>query len=447
MKLLTKLTLFITLSKLLIVALFVLLLPSLVNYASFEYSNYYLNQQKKKVLAVISQNGVDYYLQGDSAFASYTMLKEEYISLLPAEDTHVKDTIETSQRIVGKDTLNYRILIHEISAENKNYILEIGKTTATISQFNKLLRRFTLYILIALILFSIIIDLVYTHILLRPLSRIIQTKLLNRKFPFKEQLAPIKTSTTDFKLLDDSLIGLMKKIHEAFDKEREFTSNASHELMTPISILQTNMENMMMEENITEEQQDKISSMMKTVTRLKKIVHSLLYISRIENDQFIKSDTVNIHELSSEIMEELSMRLETKSLRFTNQISSNIVVKKVNRDLFFQLLYNLINNSIRYNKENGSILLLDHYVPGEPYVLEIRDTGIGIKQEELGSIFNRFKSGKGKSEGYGLGLSIVKSIIGFLGFEIKVTSVYDRWTIFSITIPSEMIEVIKPFEK
>lgn len=447
MKLLTKLTLFITLSKLLIVALFVLLLPSLVNYASFEYSNYYLNQQKNKVLTVISQNGVDYYLQGDSAFASYTMLKEEYISLLPAEDTHVKDTIETSQRVVGKDTLNYRILIHEISAENKNYILEIGKTTATISQYNKLLRRFTLYILIALILFSIIIDLAYTHILLRPLSRIIQTKLLNRKFPFKEQLPPVKTSTTDFKLLDDSLIVLMKKIHEAFDKEREFTSNASHELMTPISILQTNVENMMMEENITEEQQDKISSMMKTVSRLKKIVHSLLYISRIENDQFIKSDTVNIHEISSEIMEELSIRLETKSLDFTNQISPNILVKKVNHDLFFQLLYNLINNSIRYNKENGSILLLDHYVQGQPYVLEIRDTGVGIKQEDVGSIFNRFKAGKDKSEGYGLGLSIVKSIIAFLGFEIQVTSVYGRWTIFSITIPSEMIEIIKPFKK
>ena len=443
MKLLTKLTLFITLSKLLIVVLFVLLLPSLVNYASFQYSNYYLKQQKEKVLSVISENGVDYYLQGDSAFASYTMLKEEYISLLPAEDTHVKDTIETSQRIVGKDTLNYRILIHEISAQNKKYILEIGKTTATISQYNKLLQRFTLFILIALIILSIVIDLVYTHILLRPLSRIIQTKLLNRKFPFKEKLPPIKTSTTDFKLLDDSLIGLMKKIHEAFDKEREFTSNASHELMTPISILQTNVENMMMEENITEEQQDKISSMMKTVNRLKKIVHSLLYISRIENDQFVKSDTVNIHKLSSEIMEELSTRLETKSLHFTNQISPNIKVKKVNHDLFFQLLYNLVNNAIRYNKENGSILLLDHYIPGEPYVLEIRDTGIGIKQEEIGSIFNRFKSGKDKSEGYGLGLSIVKSIISFLGFEIKATSVYGKWTIFSIAIPSEMIEVVK----
>ena len=421
--------------------LFVLLLPSLVNYASFQYSNYYLNQQKKKVLSVIDKNGIDYYLQGDSAFASYTMLKEEYISLLPAEDNHVRDTIETAQRIVGEDTLNYRILTHQLTNKNKNYILEIGKTTATINQYNRLLQRFTFYILLALIFVSIVIDLVYTHVLLRPLKKIVQTKLLNKRFPFKEHLSPVKTSTTDFKFLDQSLIDLMEKIHEAFEKEREFTSNASHELMTPISILQTNVENMMMEENISEEQQEKISSMMKTVNRLKKIVHSLLYISRIENDQFAKSETVNIYQLTAEIMEELSVRMETKSLYFTNQISSNINVKNVNHDLFFQLLYNLINNAIRYNKENGSIYLRDRYEAGQSYMLQIKDTGIGIKQEEVSLIFNRFKSGKDKSEGFGLGLSIVKTIISFLGFEIKVASDFGKGTVFTIIIPQDMIEV------
>lgn len=421
--------------------LFVLLLPSLVNYASFQYSNYYLNQQKKKVLSVIDKNGIDYYLQGDSAFASYTMLKEEYISLLPAEDNHVRDTIETAQRIVGEDTLNYRILTHQLTNKNKNYILEIGKTTATINQYNRLLQRFTFYILLALIFVSIVIDLVYTNVLLRPLKKIVQTKLLNKRFPFKEHLSPVKTSTTDFKFLDQSLIDLMEKIHEAFEKEREFTSNASHELMTPISILQTNVENMMMEENISEEQQEKISSMMKTVNRLKKIVHSLLYISRIENDQFAKSETVNIYQLTAEIMEELSVRMETKSLYFTNQISSNINVKNVNHDLFFQLLYNLINNAIRYNKENGSIYLRDRYEAGQSYMLEIKDTGIGIKQEEVSLIFNRFKSGKDKSEGFGLGLSIVKTIISFLGFEIKVASDFGKGTVFTIIIPQDMIEV------
>jgi signal transduction histidine kinase len=286
------------------------------------------------------------------------------------------------------------------------------------------------------------VDLAYTHILLRPLSRIVRTKLLNRKFPFAEKLLPIKTSTTDFKYLDNSLISLMGKIHEAFDKEREFTSNASHELMTPISILQTNIENMMMENDISEEQQVRISGMMRTVNRLKKIVHSLLFISRIENDQFAKSDTVEIRELSMEVMEELAPRLETKTINFNNKITPGINLKKVNRDLIFQLLYNLINNAIRYNKENGSIYLYDRYDPGNSYIIFIEDTGIGIIHEELESIFDRFKkSGKDKGEGYGLGLSIVKSIISFHEFDINANSTYGKGTIFSIFIPVEMIEL------
>lgn len=440
MKLLSKLTLFITLSKLLIVILFVLLLPSLIGYVSFQYSNYYLRQQKQKVLSEIKQNGIDYYLQGDSAYASYTMLKEEYISILPAEKEVIRDTIETSKRVVGEDTLNYRILTHGLRGYRKNYILEIGKTTSTIHEYNNLLQRFTFYVLVGLIVLSIVLDLIYTNILIRPLTKIVKTKLQNRKFPFKEPLSPIRTSTVDFKILDSSLIDLMEKIHEAFEKEREFTSNASHELMTPISILQSNAENLMMEEDISEEMQEKISSMMRTLNRLKKIVHSLLFISRIENEQFGKTDTVNTRKITEEVMEELSSRLETKSIQFKNKILG-VKIQQVNHDLFFQLFYNLVNNAIRYNKENGSITLSDHYEPGKAYNLFIKDTGIGIKEEELATIFNRFKkSGKDKGEGFGLGLSIVKSIVSFHGFGIQVSSQYGKGSVFEISIPANVVQ-------
>jgi two-component system sensor histidine kinase ArlS len=198
---------------------------------------------------------------------------------------------------------------------------------------------------------------------------------------------------------------------------------------------------LMMEENISEEMQEKVSAMMRTINRLKKIVHSLLYISRIENDQFAKSDTINVHELVKEMMDELSYRLETKSIQFTNEVSTQVKINQVNHDLFFQLIYNLINNAIRYNKENGTITLSDQYVRGKHYQLFIKDTGIGIKEEELATIFNRFKkSGKDKGEGFGLGLSIVKSITSFHGFSISVSSEYGKGTVFTISIPANLVE-------
>lgn len=439
MKLLTKLTLFITGSKLLIVIFFILLLPSLINKVSFEYTNYSLQRQKKKVLDVIKQNGIDYYLQGDSAYGSYTMLMEEYISLLPGNENPVKDTIETAQRIIEEDTINYRVLTTPLNFEGKNYVLEIGKTTAVINQYNLLLQRFALIVLISLIVLSIVIDLIYTNFLLRPLSKIINSKLVHRKFPFKEKLIPVKTSTTDFKYLDDSLITLMEKIHTAFDKEREFTSNASHELLTPISILQTNLENIMVDESLSDFQQERVSAMMKTLNRLKKIVHSLLYISRIENEQFAKTDIVNVHEVINAIGEELETKLELNQITFINNIQSGLLLKNVNHDLLFQLFYNLISNALRYNKKEGSIKIFNYFDDKlNRKVIAIKDSGIGIKQEDLEYIFNRFRKVKSeKEEGYGLGLSIVKSISDFHKFSLEVTSVFGEGAEFKIIIPED----------
>jgi two-component system sensor histidine kinase ArlS len=439
-KLLSKLTLYITLSKLAIVLLFILLLPRLVNDVAFQYTNYTLQEQKKEVLYEINKNGIDYYFQGDSSYGSYTLLKEEYISLEPAGTSVTRDTIETSKRIVENDTLTYRVLIHEFEFRNKKYMLEIGKTIAAINQYNQPLQRVALYVLIALIALTLFIDLVYTRLLLRPLGVIINTRLVNRRFPFKEHLPPIKTTTKDFKYLDNSLIDLMNKIHEAFDKEREFTSNASHEMMTPISILQNKIENLMLDNDLNEELQDKIMGIMKTMNRLKSIVRSLLMISRIENDQYVKSERVNIKKLVEEVMNELEDRLEARGIRFRLSFSDDHTLQNLNRDLIFQLIFNLVNNAIRYNKENGEISITGYLDPGKSYRLLIADTGVGIAAKDIDTIFDRFKkSGPAEGEGYGLGLSIVKSIAQYHGMRIEVKSEYGKGTVFSIIFPKELI--------
>ena len=97
------------------------------------------------------------------------MLKEEFIALLPVEASLKMDTIKDSQRLIESDTLNYRVLNYTFKNKNKNYLLEIGKTTASIDQYNTPLQRFALYVLITLIALTILIDL--TFIRLDPSAR------------------------------------------------------------------------------------------------------------------------------------------------------------------------------------------------------------------------------------------------------------------------------------
>jgi signal transduction histidine kinase len=428
--------LFNTVSKLAIVLLFVSLLPTLVSTILSRYTDNYLQQQKEKVLKEVKQKGIDYYLQGEQSYGSYTMLKEEYISLEPDSTRLVRDTIETSPRAVEDDTMTYRLVKHVFVADNTNYVLEVGKTTATISQYTQPLQKLALSVLVALIVLTILLDLLYSNVILKPLSTIISSRIVNSKFPFRESGPPVRTSTSDFIYLDRCLVDLMKKIRDAFDKEREFTSNASHELMTPISILQNKLENLMVDSDVSEDVQEKILAMMNTLNRLKKIVRSLLLMSRIENDQYAKTQTLTLSTLIREVMDELVDKVEAKRLNVTIDVPEELHVHAMNHDLIFQLFYNLINNAIRYNKEGGNICIKARKGVNGSCVVDVEDTGIGIHQDELQLIFNRFKKSRRSSEdGYGLGLSIVKSIADYHLLDVQVASVVDRGTTFTIKFP------------
>ncbi|MEO6961477.1 MAG: HAMP domain-containing sensor histidine kinase [Puia sp.] len=440
MKLQTKLTLFQGLSKTIIVILFILLLPFLVNRVIFHYTNQVLETQKRKVLNIIARNGIDYYFAGDSSYGSYTMLKEEYISLEPASSAVNLDSIFTSRRLIEGDTLTYRVLSYTFPNHGKKYLLEIGKTLGSINQYTYPLQKIALYVLISLVVLTLLADLIYTRILLRPLDLIIQTKIRNRKFPFTDNPVPVRTRTTDFRFLDDSLSGLETQIRLAFDKEREFTSNASHELMTPISILQNKLENLMLEEGLDENIQEKILGMMTTLERLKKIVRILLLISRIDNNQFLRSDVLDIYPILQEIGTELADQAEAKHIRVSINLKAPICLYGVNRELIFQCIFNLWHNAIRHNRDHGSIELQGGMLPDGGYLLTLEDSGIGIGAGALPYIFNRFrKAGENKGEGYGLGLSIVKSIADYHGIGIDVKSDLGIGSTFSLYFPGDLL--------
>jgi two-component system, OmpR family, sensor histidine kinase ArlS len=439
LKLGTKLTLFNTISKLVIVVLFVLLLPTLIRDINRSYTDNWLRRQEDKVLKIVSGPGINNYIQNGESYGSYNaLLKEEYVSLDVDSLNESIDTIVNEKRVVEGDTIQYRILSRNFRVGRQNYLLEIGKSIDTINETTAPLQNIALEILLGMILLTILADQIYSTYVLRPLGLIIKTKLIGHKFPNHTPYKKVKTSTTDFEYLDISIHKMIQTIENTFQKEREFISNASHELMTPVSILQSKIENMFEQEDITDDVKVRLVEMQKILNRLKSITKTLLLISQIENEQFLKEDRVHLSELINEVYEEISIRMQEKEINYQINIPQEWELNHVNKFLLFNLFFNLINNAIKYNKERGEIKITG-ITTNKSFIVEVADTGIGISSDRIPHIFNRFKkfSQSLQQDSFGLGLPIVKSIADFHQIQIEIISEPGVGSTFRLIFPND----------
>ena len=442
MKLKTKLTLFNAISKLVIVILFVLLLPVLIKNISRNYVDNRLIKQKNKLLQIVKARGIKDYIPDGEQYGSYYLpLKEEYLSIEEADPRYVLDTIKNEKRLVERDTIEYRILSHTFKLNKQNYLLEIGKSVDTLDETSTPLQNIALVVLLGMILLTILADQVYTNYVLRPLGLIIKTKLIGRKFPNFGSYVEVKTSTSDFQHLDISIHKMVETIEQTFQKEREFISNASHEIMTPISILQSKIENMFEQEDIADELKVRLLEMQKILNRLKSITKTLLLISQIENEQFLKEDKISVTDMLNEVYEEISVRLQDKNINYEQAIPRDWVFVHINKFLLFNLFFNLVNNAIKYNRELGDIKIIGTR-ENSSFIISVIDTGVGIDAEDMPYLFNRFKKFRQslQQDSFGLGLPIVKSIAVFHNIEMEVISDKNTGTTFKLIFPSALIE-------
>lgn len=439
MKLNHKLNIYFALSKLIIIGLFILLLPLIFNWYSVYTIDKFLRLQRDEAFQNIKTNGLDFYLEGSDTYGSYTMLKDDYIAIqhvVPDSLIGLKE-IEDQIRIIDRDTAEYRILKNVFTHNKKYYILEIGRSRETIELYSSLLQHVGLVLLFILFFITIILDFYCSRRLLRPFWSIIDKRLLRQEFPFDLNFSPIKTTTADFIFLDQSLKALMESTTKAFNREREFTANASHELLTPISILRGKIENMMIDKDLSEKQAVKLSDMVNTLDRLGRIVKSLLLLARIDSGQYKKTDSISPYQILSEIISELSPMLEDKNITVRIAVKQDLQFDGVNQELIFHLFYNLINNAIRYNKPGGTIEIKDEYV-GKSCRISIADTGQGIEPDDLQNIFSRFSHYEGSGR-HGLGMSIVKSIADYFDIKIDVSSKPKTGTTISLLKQLESI--------
>ncbi len=355
-------------------------------------------------------------------YGSYNLLKEEYISLEKIEASALGDTIFNEERIIEDEVVSYRVLAYRFIEGDGTYLLEIGRSLAMIQQVEKGISAFIRVAFIAFILLSIIFDGSYHAILLRPFYKIIYEKLPAIKDPQQYSFQELETRTLDFKILDKAINSMMKRIQQVFSREREFIAHASHELRTPISVLQSKIENMLSENDLSDQEVTRLLDMQRTIQRFKHLVNSLLLISKISNAQFVTNEEVDLSKMLSEMEEEWVPLALEKGLRFNVNAAKPLVISNSNYSMVQMMIQNALINAIRYTPANGSIQL-SAYRAGNNFIVEVIDTGGGIpedllKQAKEGFVF--LKDVAGEKSGYGL--QIMHKIAAYLNVRLSIQS-------------------------
>lgn len=431
MRLKIKLALFNLVSKLVVAGLFILLLPWITQRINLRQIDNSLIGKREKVISQIEEYGIEPFIEADSeyAFGSYNILKEEFISIERIEMDEEVNTIEVDERMIDNEIIKYRVHNYSIQVDGLPYLIEIGKSIESISQTRKNIQKVILIFIVFIIFVTFITDFQYTQRLLKPLDLIIN-KLKEISSPSSFDRNEIVTGTLDFRQLDRALIELMERLNQLFAREKEITVNISHELMTPISVLRTKLENLLLGGNHEPETEAKIEESLKTLQRLQSLVNSLLLIARIESRQYLKNDRFHLSELLLEIINELNPIAEDAGISIIHKLPEPGLIERANRSLIFSMFYNVINNAVK-NTPHGGVINIEAFKDNKIFKVTVSDTGNGMPPDQIKNLFLRFRSRTENSgDGTGIGLAIAKTIADFHNVKIEVTSEPGKGTKF-----------------
>ena len=240
----------------------------------------------------------------------------------------------------------------------------------------------------------------------------------------------------EFLSLAHSFNGMAAQVEQTVTTLREFVADAAHELHTPLTALQANLELARDERNATERTRY-LARAHEQSQRLEALVQSLLDLSRIEAAESRSNfESLNLVQLVREIGEQFASRAEQTDRSFHMDVSVDTLHVLGNGTQMRQVILNVLENALKFTPRNGSIFLLLEPSGGQA-LLTIRDTGIGIPSEDLSHLFERFHRGRNASEfaGNGLGLAIVKAIVTKHGGTVAVLSEAGQGTQVDLSIP------------
>ena len=310
-----------------------------------------------------------------------------------------------------------------------NNIIRVSKV-ADSTLYILFINLWPLYIVsIVLIICSILLGFLLSKKIVDPINNInLEHPLENNKYKEIEPLL-IRIEAQKNELMKEN-----EEVLNASKVRQEFTSNVSHELKTPLHVISGYAE--LIKEGIVKDSDvkefgEKIYS---EASRMSKLVEDIMKISKLESDKAIEKTQLKLKNIVVAIVDSLMIEADKKNIKF--KLSLNDCSISGNYDSIYSLIFNLVDNAIKYNKTNGKITIKLQEVSNN-VILSVKDTGIGIPKEDLDRIFERFyrvdKSRSKDSGGTGLGLAIVKHSLIINNATIKVESELKKGSTFTVT--------------
>jgi signal transduction histidine kinase len=236
-----------------------------------------------------------------------------------------------------------------------------------------------------------------------------------------------------------------EKLEAYFESEKRFTSDASHELRTPVAVIISQCEYALENIENLDEAKQSFEQILDQSKKMSALISELLLLARVDNgSQKLNIEKINLSELLEIICEQQSEIADEKNIEIITHIQPDIIIDG-DETMLLRMIINLIENGICYGKENGHLTacLADD---GNMVCLKIMDDGIGIKQEHIDRIWERFyqvdASRNAAKDNSGLGLSMVKWIITAHGGVIQVESQYGIGTTFCVQLPKTQLNKI-----
>lgn len=240
----------------------------------------------------------------------------------------------------------------------------------------------------------------------------------------------------EFRQLSVSVNLMLDRLSESFATQRQFSGNAAHELRTPLAIMQTKLELFAAEhKNMEGDTAELVRSQAEQLDRLSKLVHTLLEMCNLSSAP--RSERIELAPLVEEIITDLTPLASQNDITM-EQDCDNVVITGSDA-LIYRLVFNLIENAVKYNRRGGSVSVSVHKENND-VVIRVSDTGCGIPEEYRESIFQPFfrvdKSRSRQMGGVGLGLALVHEIAALHGGSVRTEPENKPGTVFIVTLPA-----------